>query len=137
MTRRARAIGGAVALAGLALAAAGAPSWGQGPRPAAASRVSAGGVTLTSAAIELPVDEGGFPAGANADLVTADCTACHSATMATSQPPLSADQWQAEVTKMREAYRAPVPPEDDAAIVAYLAAMPGQRPVAPLQRRTM
>ena len=40
--------------------------------------------------------------------------------MILAQPPLSAEQWQATVTKMREAYHAPVPEADDSAIVAYL-----------------
>jgi hypothetical protein len=40
--------------------------------------------------------------------------------MILTQPALSNDQWHAVVTKMREVYKAPVPAEEDAAIVAYL-----------------
>ena len=50
--------------------------------------------------------------------------------MALTQPALSADQWKATVTKMREVYKAPVAEKDVDAIVAYLTAMPSQN-VAP------
>ncbi len=47
--------------------------------------------------------------------------------MALTQPALSADQWKATVTKMREVYKAPVAEKDVDAIVAYLTAMPHQK----------
>ena len=78
------------------------------------------GVTFRPTSIALPPDAETLPAGPNADLVTARCTACHSAGMILTQPALSKDQWHAVVTKMREVYKAPVPAEEDAAIVAYL-----------------
>lgn len=92
------------------------------PTPIAAPppSVAVGGVTLASARIALPDDTEVLPAGPHAELVNARCTACHSAAMILSQPPLSAEQWTAEVTKMREAYHAPVPAADTPAIVAYL-----------------
>ena len=49
--------------------------------------------------------------------------------MALTQPALSADQWKATVTKMRETYKAPVAEKDVPAIVAYLSAMPSQNAV--------
>lgn len=79
--------------------------------------------TLRSASIALPADAEALPDGPDVDLVTARCIACHSAGMILTQPALSETQWQATVTKMREVYKAPVPHEDDAAIVAYLTSL--------------
>jgi hypothetical protein len=45
--------------------------------------------------------------------------------MVLNQPALSKAQWQAEVEKMRLAYRAPVDPKDVDAIVAYLVRIAG------------
>lgn len=76
--------------------------------------------------IELPgefvpfVDNKGGP---SADAVNANCLSCHSAEMVLHQPRLTPIEWQGEVTKMRNVYKAPVAPADDAAIVAWLVAM--------------
>ncbi len=86
-------------------------------------------VNLTAAAIVLPDEAEALPAGPHVDLVTARCTACHSAGMVTNQPPLSHDQWQATVTKMREAYHAEVPDADVPAILAYLDGLSAARRV--------
>lgn len=95
------------------------------PRPGS---VTAGGFTLASTAVDLPVDEALFPAGPHADVVNASCTSCHSASMVLTQPPLSAEQWTAEVAKMRDVYRAPVAEADVPTIIAYLAGVSaGQR----------
>jgi mono/diheme cytochrome c family protein len=63
-----------------------------------------------------------FPAGTAADVVTNNCTACHSPGMILNQPPLTATQWRAEVTHMRRDFKAPIAEDDVAAIVAYLSA---------------
>ncbi|MDP9096089.1 MAG: cytochrome c [Pseudomonadota bacterium] len=76
------------------------------------------------AAAELPASDRIFPAGANVELVTANCVACHSPGMILNQPKLSAATWTAEVNKMRTVYKAPVAAEDVPNIVAYLAALP-------------
>ncbi|GAO54198.1 cytochrome c551/c552 [Novosphingobium sp. MD-1] len=110
----------ALASATLAVSAAGARK----PEPAPA-RVTANGFTLTSSAIELPVEEPFFPdspdGGPKADTINADCTACHSASMTLTQPALSPEAWAGVVHKMRDVYHAPVPEEDVPAILAYLA----------------
>lgn len=98
--------------------------------PTGLTSVSARDFKLTAASIDLPHDEASFPGGTGADVINANCTACHSASMALTQPALSADQWKATVTKMREIYCAPVAESDVPAIVAYLTSMPGQK-VAP------
>ncbi|SFP60154.1 hypothetical protein [Sphingomonas rubra] len=130
--------GGVIALTAIVLVLVGAPHDRPSPPPRApsatgvpASSVGARGVRLTSTAIELPADEAIFPEGPRSDLVNANCTACHSASMALDQPRLSAEQWRATVTKMREVYKAPVRAADVDAIVQYLVGMPGQSGGAP------
>lgn len=130
-----RLIGGGAALAAmLALAAMGTPrrvaaaaplQAGTGIAPA---RATGGGVTLRSAAIELGADEPTFPDGPHADAVNDNCLACHSASMALTQPRLSAGQWQAIVEKMRDTYKAPIPAAAIPDIVAYLTAVSARLP---------
>jgi cytochrome c5 len=81
--------------------------------------VTAGGFTLTSTSIALPEDDSSFQ-GAGSDLMNANCTACHSASMVLTQPPLSRAQWTATVDKMRDTYKATIPAKDMPAIVEYL-----------------
>lgn len=90
------------------------------------SSVSGNGFTLASIDIALPIDAATYPAGPNVDVVNANCTACHSTSMVLNQPRLTAEQWTATVTKMREVYHAPLADRDVPAIIAYLTAMPGQ-----------
>jgi len=78
-------------------------------------------VTLRSVSINLPASDRTFPGGAVADAINDDCLLCHSAGMVLTQPSLSRAAWQAEVDKMRDLYKAPIPAEDVPAIVDYLA----------------
>ena len=94
------------------------------------SSVTAVGFTLASTSVDLPADDQLYPDGPHADVINANCTSCHSASMALNQPPLSADQWKAEVTKMREIYKAPVPAAAVPAVVSYLANMSAKLPGA-------
>ena len=124
--------GGIIVLTVALLATIGAPIDRPAPASVATSNpepatVNANGVTLASTSVELPADDATYPDGPHADLVNANCTACHSASMALAQPALSTDQWKAEVTKMREVYKAPVAEADMPAIVAYLTTLPGQQ----------
>jgi mono/diheme cytochrome c family protein len=91
------------------------------------SRVTAGGVTLTSVSLEFPADDQPY-AGPGADVMNANCTACHSANMALNQPRLSAADWKAEVDKMRGTYKATVADKDVPAILKYLNAMSARLP---------
>lgn len=123
---------GAVGLAALVLIAIGPPGSHVPPPPPAPSRpppssVAFGGVTLTSAAVDLPIDEQQYPDGPHADVINANCTSCHSASMALTQPMLTADQWKATVVKMKEVYKAPVAETDIPAIVEYLTALSAKR----------
>lgn len=48
------------------------------------------------------------------------CSMCHSTRYITMQPPLPAAAWEAEVTKMRNAFGATIPDEAASKIVGYL-----------------
>lgn len=101
-----------------------------GPRPkgAATSAITMGGTSLASTTIALPTDEPQLP-GAGTEIITNNCTACHSAEMIRMQPPLDAKTWGAEVVKMRTVFHAAIDAKDDAAIVAALLALPTQQKV--------
>ncbi len=94
----------------------------EGPQVAPApSIVAGGGVTLHSVSVKLPRSDGTFPGGRAADAINNDCLICHSAGMVLDQAKLSRAQWQDEVNKMREFFKAPFAAEDVPAIVDYLA----------------
>ena len=84
-----------------------------------------GRMTFRSETVALPTGERVFPGGASADAINANCVTCHSAGMVLNQPALSRADWTAEVRKMANVYKAPVSPEDQAAIIDYLAATRG------------
>lgn len=67
-----------------------------------------------------------FPQGPGSDLANAHCLICHSAGMVMRQPPLTFDDWKAEVTKMRAVYGAPLPPESIEDIARYLVTINGK-----------
>jgi cytochrome c553 len=91
------------------------------PAAPAPSIVAGGGVTLPSVSTNFPRSENTFPGGAGADAINNDCLICHSAGMVLDQASLSRAQWQAEVEKMRNDFKAPFPAGDTPAIVDYLA----------------
>jgi sulfite dehydrogenase (cytochrome) subunit B len=76
--------------------------------------------------IALPAPDETFRDGPGADVVRANCTACHSSDYIYMQPRLTRTQWTAEVTKMRRAYGATIPDEAVQAIVDYLVAQNGR-----------
>lgn len=76
---------------------------------------------LTSVSVDMPFGDRTFPGGAAADAVNGNCLSCHSAGMVLNQPRLSRTEWQAEVDKMRQTYKAPIADEDVAKVVDYLA----------------
>ena len=81
--------------------------------------------SLSSVAVDLPVGDRTFPQGPGSDLTNANCLLCHSIDMVLYQPPLSRAGWEAEVKKMRNVYKAPIDPTDDAALVDYLMSIKG------------
>src|ERR1700716_4618770 len=80
---------------------------------------------LKSVKIDLPDSDRMFPDGPGSEAINNNCLACHSAGMVLNQPALSKQAWVAEVNKMISAYKAPIAPEDVAAIVDYLTALKG------------
>ncbi len=132
---------GLVAVAGLTLASLGSPDE-RGRQQVAEARAvavvaaaeaaapktaSADGVTLTSVSFALPTSDREYPAGPHSDAINNNCLSCHSAGMVLTQPELSRAEWQSEVNKMVKVYKAPVSPEDAAAVVEYLAQLKPSR----------
>jgi mono/diheme cytochrome c family protein len=76
--------------------------------------------------VSLPNGQVVFPRGAGSELANAHCVICHSAGMVLRQPPLSFEEWKAEVNKMRAVYGAPLPPADIEDIARYLTAVNGR-----------
>lgn len=75
---------------------------------------------LKSVEISLPDDESAFT-GPDADLLNANCTGCHSASMVLYQPRMDAAHWAESVKKMREVYKAPIQEADAARLAEALA----------------
>jgi len=77
-------------------------------------------LSLKSVSVELSPDEDMFANGPGADAINNNCLACHSAGMVLNQPALPKAEWEAEVEKMRAAYKAPIDAKDVDAILDYL-----------------
>jgi cytochrome c553 len=90
------------------------------PVASAAPVVVGGGVTLHSVNLSFPNSDRTFP-GAGAEAINNDCLICHSAGMVLDQATLSRAEWQGEVEKMRDIFKAPFAAQDIPAIVDYLA----------------
>lgn len=73
----------------------------------------------------LPFGDADFPAGDGAQIATSQCLICHSAGTVLRQPPLSQDQWLAEIRKMRALWGAPIPVDEEQALSRYLARING------------
>ncbi len=80
----------------------------------------------TVVTIALPRPDIAFKPGPNVDLATANCRTCHSAAYVYTQPPLNRAQWTAEVLKMKNAYGAPIDPDNVEKIVDYLLTQNGK-----------
>jgi hypothetical protein len=74
--------------------------------------------------VELPTGDETFPPGVGATIATSQCLICHSAGMVLQQPPLTKDEWRAEIVKMRSAFGAPVPDDQIDGLSEYLFALP-------------
>ena len=122
---------GGAALAGLILAFIGHPGTANLPVATSASAPvpspnAPQTFVLKSLSVDLPASDVAFP-GANAQAITANCLACHSAGMVLTQPALSKAAWDAIVEKMIHAYKAPVAQTEVAPIVDYLDATKGAK----------
>lgn len=65
--------------------------------------------------------------GPGAHAINNYCLACHSRDMVLNQPAMPKAAWQAEVSKMRNVYKAPVREADVPAIVDYLVRVKGAK----------
>jgi hypothetical protein len=82
---------------------------------------------LKSLRLDLPTSDATVPPGPGADAVNGNCLACHSADHLMTQPSLPKKTWEEVVQKMIAAYKAPISPQDAAAIVDYLARTKGTK----------
>lgn len=69
--------------------------------------------------VALPDDEMQF-IGPDADLLNANCLACHSTAMVLTQPRMDAKAWAASVDKMRKIYKAAIEEADAVKLPAAL-----------------
>jgi hypothetical protein len=81
----------------------------------------------TEVSIELPPETGTYKKVTGVEQAQAFCLQCHSVEYVTIQPSMPRKFWEAEVTKMRDKYFAPIPKELDAKIVDYLMAAYGKK----------
>lgn len=91
--------------------------------------------TLAGAAalkIDLPKESAStYKPGPNLELVNARCLICHSADYAAMQPPnMSRKTWEAEVTKMKKVYGAPIADDEIATLTDYFAKTYGNEAAA-------
>jgi cytochrome c5 len=84
-------------------------------------------MTLKSVTVTLPVSTRALPDGPGQAVAHDNCLTCHSAGMILNQPAMTKTSWEAEVNKMRSAYKAPVDAKDVPAIVDYLTAIKGSK----------
>ena len=101
------------------------PAIGIGAVLAVAAARTESALTLQSVKVDLPQSGRMFPAGPGSEAINTNCLGCHSADMVLNQPALPRAAWQAEVGKMINVYKAPVPAADVGAIVDYLASTKG------------
>jgi mono/diheme cytochrome c family protein len=76
--------------------------------------------------VNLPTSATQFPAGKGSDIANANCLICHSAGMALRQPPLTVDEWRAEISKMKASFGAPIPADQIDGLAAYLGTVNGR-----------
>ena len=80
----------------------------------------------TLARIDLPTESFPVPFGENREAFVSSCVQCHSARLVFTQPRFPAKTWTAIVAKMANAYKAPLSPDEQKKIVAYLSSVHGE-----------
>ena len=107
------------------------------PRPFRCLAFVAGLALATAASaaplkIDLPKEPSPtYKPGPNLELVNARCLICHSADYAAMQPPaMPRKTWEAEVTKMKKVYGAPIADDEIATLTDYFAKTYGNEAVA-------
>ena len=117
----------------LAIALAAGLTWPRtvNSEPAAKEAVKGSIPKWAKVSVDLPVSQISFPPGNGSVIANAYCLICHSAGMVLRQPPLTQDEWTAEINKMRNAYGAPLPADQVEALAKYLRSIDGQSPNGP------
>ena len=86
-----------------------------------------GAASSSTVSIKLPTELVPFQPGTGYYVTNVNCSTCHSAAYVYTQPPLTKAQWNAEVLKMKNVYKAPIADADVATIVDYLVAQNGKQ----------
>ena len=76
--------------------------------------------------IDLPHEAFPVPPGEHREEFIASCVQCHSPRLIFTQPKFPAKKWTEIVAKMANAYKAPLPPDEQAKIVAYISSVHGE-----------
>ncbi|KVE30218.1 hypothetical protein WI93_08200 [Burkholderia vietnamiensis] len=87
-------------------------------------------VHLSALSVTLPPGQATFPPGPGAAIANANCVMCHSTGMVLRQPPLTTDEWKVEITKMHNAFGAPISPDQIDTLAHYLNGIDGRKPQA-------
>jgi mono/diheme cytochrome c family protein len=99
--------------------------------PAAKEAVKGSVPKWPKVSVDLPTSQISFPPGNGSVIANAYCLICHSAGMVLRQPPLTQDEWTAEINKMRNAFGAPLPADQVEALAKYLRSINGQSTKGP------
>jgi mono/diheme cytochrome c family protein len=83
-------------------------------------------VTLKPESVQLPASSRRFT-GAGAEAANSHCLTCHSAGMVMNQPDMPRAAWLAEVNKMKNVFKGPIPEDQVAVIADYLASIKGSK----------
>ena len=100
-------------------------------KPAAKEVVKGSVPKWVKVSVDLPASQVSFPPGNGSVIANAYCLICHSAGMVLRQPPLTQDEWTAEINKMRNAFGAPLPADQVEALAKYLRSINGQSTKGP------
>lgn len=114
-------------LLGIALAAGLAWPRTVNSEPAAKEAVKDSVPKWVKVSVDLPASQISFPTGNGSIIANAYCLICHSAGMVLRQPPLTQDEWTAEINKMRNAFGAPIPADQVQALAQYLRSINGRQ----------
>jgi len=99
--------------------------------PAAKEVVKGSVPKWVKVSVDLPASQVSFPPGSGSVIANAYCLICHSAGMVLRQPPLTEDEWTAEINKMRNSFGAPLPADQVEALARYLRTINGQSTKGP------
>lgn len=84
-------------------------------------------LTLKSVSVDFPDGDRNLPDGPGLAAMQSNCISCHTPGMILTQPTMPKAFWEAEVTKMKNVYKAPIVEKDVPDIVAYLTAVKGPK----------